>query len=82
MKTYGVIIVPPFLNSAVDGAEWTPSRAGRFTPGETAPFTHRIEGWLCPRSGLDSVEKRKSPLPGIEHQPYNPYSIVMATGLY
>jgi hypothetical protein len=28
-------IVPPFLTSALDGGEWSASRPGRFTPGET-----------------------------------------------
>jgi hypothetical protein len=33
------------------------SRPGRFTPGERAPVTHWIGGWLDPRDGLDDVEK-------------------------
>jgi hypothetical protein len=37
----------------------------RFTPGERAPGTHLIGGWVGPRSGLDVVEKRNIlPLPG------------------
>jgi hypothetical protein len=38
-------------------AEWSPSRPGRFTPGEGAPGTHWIGGWEGPRAGLDDVEK-------------------------
>jgi hypothetical protein len=37
-----------------------------FTPGERAPGTHWIGGWVGPRTGLDVVEKRNIfPLPGI-----------------
>jgi hypothetical protein len=32
-------IAPPFLTSAVDGDEWSASRQGYFTSGETAPNT-------------------------------------------
>jgi hypothetical protein len=57
-------IVPPFLTSALDGGEWSTSRPGRFTPG-----THWIEGWLGPRAGLDTMEKRLIlTLPAIEHR--------------
>jgi hypothetical protein len=39
----------------------------RFTPGERAPGTHWIGGWVGPRAGLDDVEKRKFlTLPGLE----------------
>jgi hypothetical protein len=51
-------IAPPFLTSALDGWEWSASRTGRFTPGETASGTHWIESWVDPRAGLDAVEKR------------------------
>jgi hypothetical protein len=30
-----------------------------FTPGEGAPGTHRMEGWVGPRAGVDAVEKEK-----------------------
>jgi hypothetical protein len=46
-----------FLTSAIAGGYWSVPRPGRFTPGERAPDTHRIEGWLGPRAGLDDVEK-------------------------
>jgi len=32
-----------------------------FTPGERAPETHRIGGWVGPRAGLEAVEKGKRP---------------------
>jgi hypothetical protein len=50
---------PPFLTSALDGGEWSASRPGLFIPGERAPGTHWIGGWVDPRAGLDDVEKRK-----------------------
>jgi hypothetical protein len=38
-----------------------------FTPGERAPGTHWIGGWVGPRASLDDVERRKIfPLPGLE----------------
>jgi hypothetical protein len=37
------------------------SRVSKFTlyPGERAPGTHWIGGWVGPRTGLDAVKKRK-----------------------
>jgi hypothetical protein len=59
-------IAPTFLTSALDGGERSASRSGRFIPGEIAPSTHWIGGWVDPRAGLDSVKKRKIlPLLGI-----------------
>jgi hypothetical protein len=57
-----------FLTSALAGGEWSTSRPGRFTPGERAPCTHWIGGWVGPRADLDDVEKRKflTP-PGLEN---------------
>jgi hypothetical protein len=59
-----------FLTSALDGGEWSTSRPCRFTPGERAPGTHWIGGWVDPRAGLDDLEKRKflTP-PGLELRP-------------
>jgi hypothetical protein len=47
------------LTSALVGGEWSASRPGRFNPGETAPGTHWIGGWVGPRTGLDDVERRQ-----------------------
>jgi hypothetical protein len=69
MKEYGEVDVwiHIFLTSAVVGGEWSASRRGRFSPGERAPGTHWIVGWVVPRTGLDDIEKRKFlPLPGLE----------------
>jgi hypothetical protein len=52
------------------GGEWSASRPGRYTPGERAPGSHWIGGWVGPRTGLDDVEKRKFlTLPGLELRP-------------
>jgi hypothetical protein len=51
-------IAPQFLTSALD-AEWSASRPDCFTPGERAPGTHWIGGWVDPRAGFDAVEKTK-----------------------
>jgi hypothetical protein len=34
-----------FLASGLDGGEWSASRPGHFTPGETPPVPHCIGGW-------------------------------------
>jgi hypothetical protein len=60
------------MTSALAGGEWSALRFGRFTPGEGAPDTHWIGGWVGPRAGLDDVEKRKFfALPGLEHRPFD-----------
>jgi hypothetical protein len=56
---------------ALAGGEWSNSRLGSFTPGERAPGTHWIGGWVGPRAGLDDLEKRQFlTLPGLELQPF------------
>jgi hypothetical protein len=46
----------------------TPSR---FTSEERATGTHWIGGWVDPRAGLDTVEKRKFlTVPGLELRPF------------
>jgi hypothetical protein len=59
-----------FLTSALGGGEWSASRPGRSNPGERAPVTHWVGGWVDHRAGLDDVEKRKFlTLPGLELRP-------------
>jgi hypothetical protein len=48
-----------FLNLALVGNEWSASCPGRFTTGKRTSGTHWIGGWVCPRAGMDDVEKRK-----------------------
>jgi hypothetical protein len=72
MKAYGEVdvYIRIFLTSALAGGEWSASCPCRFIPGERAPGTHCIGGWLDPRAGLDDVEKRKFlTLPGLELRP-------------
>jgi hypothetical protein len=54
--------------------EWSASRPGRLNPGERAPGTHWIGGWVDPRAdlrtSLDDLAKRKLlTLPGSELRP-------------
>jgi hypothetical protein len=55
MKAYGGVdvYIHIFLASALTGGEWSASRPGRFTPGERAPGTHWIGGWVDPTAGVD-----------------------------
>jgi hypothetical protein len=59
MKTYGGVDVKihVFLTSAPAGGEWSALRPCHFTPGERAPGTHWIGGWVETRACLDYVEK-------------------------
>jgi hypothetical protein len=65
-------IAPLFLTSALDTSKWSASLPGRFIPGERAPGTHWIGGWVGPRAGLDAAEKRKIPLPYRKWNPDRP----------
>jgi hypothetical protein len=51
-----------FLNSALDGGEWSASCPGCFTTGGRALCTHWTGGWVGLRAGLDTVAKRKDPI--------------------
>jgi hypothetical protein len=48
-----------FFILALVAGEWSASRPGRFTPGESTPGTRWIEGWVGPIAGLDEVEKKE-----------------------
>jgi hypothetical protein len=55
------------LTSALVRGEWSASCPCRFNPGERAPGTHWLGGWMGLRSGLHNVKKRKFlTLPGLE----------------
>jgi hypothetical protein len=71
MKAYGGVDVQIhiFLTSVLAGGEWSASRTGRLTPGETAPGTDWLGGWVDPRAGLEDVEDRKLTLPELELRP-------------
>jgi hypothetical protein len=46
-----------FLDRGTVGREWSASRPSRCTPGESAPGTHWIGGWVAPRVSLDDMKK-------------------------
>jgi hypothetical protein len=48
-----------FLTLALVGGEWSASRPDRFNPGERDTGTHRIGGFMGPRTGQNAAEKRK-----------------------
>jgi hypothetical protein len=65
MNAYGGV----FLTSALVGGEWLASRPCRITPGEKAPGTHWIGGWVGPRVDLNDVKRKILTLPGLEFRP-------------
>jgi hypothetical protein len=72
MKAYGEVdvLIDVFIISALAGGERSATRPGCLTPGEIAPGTHWVGGWVGFRAGLDDVEKRILPtLSGIELRP-------------
>jgi hypothetical protein len=64
-------IAPCILNLPLFGGEWSASRPCRFIPGDRAPGTHWIGGWMGPQkwSGLRREEKILELQPGLELQP-------------
>jgi hypothetical protein len=60
------------LTSALDGGEWSASRAGRFTARKRAPGTHWIGACVAPRALLDAVVKRRIPSPPRESNSRTP----------
>jgi hypothetical protein len=59
----GGCIDPSLLTLAVDGGEWSASRPGRFTPGESASTTHWVGGCVGTRTSLGTVKKWKISCP-------------------
>jgi hypothetical protein len=59
MKAYGGVQVQirVALTLVLVGGERSTSRLRCLTPGERAPGTHWIGGWVGPRAGLDDMEK-------------------------
>jgi hypothetical protein len=58
-----------FLISTLPEVKCSASRPGRLTPEGRASGTHRIGGWVHPRTGLNNVERKKTlPQPGLELQ--------------
>jgi hypothetical protein len=74
METYSrsVGIVPRILNIDIRW-RWVVSFTPRsLYPGERAPGTHRIGGWMNPKANLDAVAKRKIPASRRESNPGRP----------
>jgi hypothetical protein len=83
MKTYRERggIAPRILNLGARWIwdEWSASRAGRFTPGETAPSTFWIGGSVGSRAGLKAVAKRENIWPCRESTSGRPSSSLVTT---
>jgi hypothetical protein len=79
MEAYGGVDLKIyiFLDSALAGGEWSPSRPGRFACGERASGTHWKGGWVNLRVGRDDVEERKFlTLPGLEFWPLGQFFLI------
>jgi hypothetical protein len=62
------------LTSTLDGVEWSASRLGRFIPEKRAPVPTGWEvGWIP--EPVWTLWSRKNPLPGIEPQLFNQYTM-------
>jgi hypothetical protein len=53
-------IAPLFLTSELDGCECSALCTGPFSPRERVPGIQQTVVWVVPRSGLATVDKRKS----------------------
>jgi hypothetical protein len=73
MNMYGGVDVYSYahvlLTSALVGGEWSASRPSCFIPGEKAPATHWIGGWVDSRAGLDDMEEKILLLLGLKIKP-------------
>jgi hypothetical protein len=49
-----------FVTTVLDGGEWLGSNPGCFTPKESAPGTHSLEGGVDPKPGQCCGEGKKS----------------------
>jgi hypothetical protein len=56
MKYGGADVYPILLTLALVGGEWSAPRLSTLPPGERAPGTHWIGGWVDSRAGLDDME--------------------------
>jgi hypothetical protein len=51
-----------YCSTILDLTKWSASCTNCFIPGESAPGTHWIEGWVGPRAGLGTRHPARSPL--------------------
>jgi hypothetical protein len=63
------ILIHIFLTSELVVGEWSASRLGHFTPGERAPGTYWVGGWVSRRADLDDVKTKFLTLLGFELRP-------------
>jgi hypothetical protein len=63
--------VPPFLNSALEGGEWSVSRLYIYTSREGGFGIYLIGGWVGSRAGLKAVGIENF-LPQMKSNPGNP----------
>jgi len=61
MNTYGrvEILLRTFLNLPIYGDKLPASCPSRFIPGKSFPSARSAEGGMCPKTGLEALEKRK-----------------------
>jgi len=52
-----------FLNSTLDGHEWSASDPGRFIPGKDSLVPSEQEMWVSPKASADILEERTSLAP-------------------
>jgi hypothetical protein len=81
MKMYWGVEVElhTFLNSGLDGGEWSASLLGRFNPpGERTTGAHWIGGCVGPRTSLDAVGEKKILIPCPESNPGRPARSLLA----
>jgi hypothetical protein len=69
LNIWSGVVAPVLLALVLDGGEWSVAPFGCFIAGETAPGTHFIGGWVGPRAGMDSMEKRRIFYPFRESNP-------------
>jgi hypothetical protein len=58
MKTWSGGKTSLSFSSVLDLGQWSASLPSRFASGANNPGTGWVEGWMDPRAGVDSVEKR------------------------
>jgi hypothetical protein len=69
-RRMGECMYRPTFSWALAGSEWSASSSCRFTPGERAPCTLWMGGWVGPSFARDDVEKWKFfTLPRLELRP-------------
>jgi hypothetical protein len=71
-----------FKTLALDGGEWSASRPGRALPPGKGSRYHLTEGWVGPRTSLDTEVRGKILLPLLGIEPRSPGHPVRSQTLY